>query len=357
MFKLEFLKNNYNINLNGLNPFEPKDNAMKRKISGFTLIESMLVIGFIATASVGVYGIYNKAQSISVANNESMMLNKFRDDIVGMYESSDSYLGIDNTILNQARITPFQMRDGSATNIINRFGGAVTVAPFTFGGAPNSGFRITYPQVKVSSCPNMAIALADRFNAITINGTAVKVNGDQGISPAAVASACDGGGGNVGANMVFEYVSSFQIASAAGVPGMAPAAGTQFKMAPTTGVCDLSSPDFFIGAGAVPADVRSKIIFTYKKIDNHAGICPSPPDYAGFITTVQNYKVANPSMSYTDVYVNLFEPILINMGNLASKATSISVGDTRCSSSSAASYGAAIAASYVPYSGNGCRSN
>lgn len=329
---------------------------MKRKTLGYTLVETLLATGFVALASVGIYNIFNKAQSISVANDEAVMISQFKNDIVKMYESSDSYSGIDNIALNTARITPMSMRDNTIANIVNKFGGQVLVSPINFGPTIAAGFKIEYPKVQVSSCPNMAIALADRFDMITINGAQVKAYGDQGISPAAVATACDNGAAS--ATMDFEHISTFVVGVAAAVPPMAPAPGTRFSMSPNDVVCDLDSPAFLTSHPAVPANVKNMLIFTFKSTDNYAGRCPNNGVYDAWLGLIESNKAANPALSYVQVYQTIVEPALVNQITYSeSKAAQIADASTVCTTASTAYFGANVASSYVVGSGNKCRAN
>lgn len=341
-----------------------------RKTKGFTLIETLLVTGFVALASVGVYNIYNKAQAISIAKEEAIMLNQFKKDILSMYDSSDSYLGIDNQTLNNARVTPVKMRGTNITDIINRFGGDVTVGAINYGSFLNSGFRITYPKVGVSSCSNMAISLAENFDSIIINGATVKNYGDQGIDIPTVTNACESAMASVGATMSFEHISTFQVAVAAAVPPNSPTSNTKFVMANNAVVCDIASPSFWVGEAGypyplgggpasgiatIPANIRSNLIFSYKTIDNHLGRCPTPVDYTNMVNLIQTHKTANPNMSYLDVYANIVEPLIISTGLTTSKPAMQADSNALCNAASTATYGSFVSSVYVPYSGNKCQ--
>ena len=106
-------------------------NIKKNKQSkGFTLVEILLVVGFIALAGVGIYATYNKVQVSNQANVESRNIDTIRAGIKGLYGSKNAYTGLTNTVVNQAKITPESMRDGTnVATIVHQFGGAVNVIP------------------------------------------------------------------------------------------------------------------------------------------------------------------------------------------------------------------------------------
>ena len=82
-------------------------NIKKNKQSkGFTLVEILLVVGFIALAGVGIYATYNKVQVSNQANVESRNIDTIRAGIKGLYGSKSAYTGLTNTVINQAKITP-----------------------------------------------------------------------------------------------------------------------------------------------------------------------------------------------------------------------------------------------------------
>lgn len=167
-----------------------KFNLNNKKSKGFTLIEILLVVGFIALASVGVYTIYAKVQTAAQANTESRNLDTIRAGIKGLYGATANFSTINNTVINQAKITPESMRTGVITDIINTFGGAVTVTPVSLNAGTNNGFQITYPKVPDTICTKLVSGGGSQFDQVTVGATVVKAFGTTAILPAAIAGAC-----------------------------------------------------------------------------------------------------------------------------------------------------------------------
>jgi type II secretory pathway pseudopilin PulG len=328
-----------------------------RKIKGYTLIEMLLVIGFVALASGGVYNIYNKAKIMSIVNQEVKVLSSFTKDIIEMYSSDASYLGLDNLTLNTARVTPVEMRDSTnPNNIINKFGGNITVGSENYGAMVNTGFKISYGALQPDYCTSMVMALAPIFDKIEVNGTSVKLFDNTATTPDVVATACSSNGNNP-VVVDFHVVTTFKSAVAAPVPPMAPAPGTQFKMRATDAVCDISSPNFWDGNASIPFNVRNNLIFAYKSGENTVGACPSPTDYDFFMNDIATQKAAHPNLNWSDFYTNIYEPTLINAIYLSSKATATANANTICNNASTSVYGVPVGSSYVLYSGNKCKVN
>jgi type II secretory pathway pseudopilin PulG len=335
-----------------------------KKIKGFTLIEALLVSGLISITTFGVYSVFNKARDIGIASEEAKIVENFRSEVAKMYENSPSYAGLDNAAVNQSKVTPLNMLGPNANDIINKFGGAVNISPITYSGIANSGFRITYPNIKISSCPHMVLSMLGSFNSITVNGDLVKNYGDSNIDPAVLANSCDDAADPaVGATIEFDYISSFLIAAASAVPARSPSAGTIFSLPKnnTDLVCDIDSPGFgSVNPSPVPASVRSQIIFTFKSIDNYSGRCPTKILYDTWVNNVITSKALNPnpSLTYQEIYTTVVEPLLINDGIYNhTKSTEEALASGFCTTASNTVYGASVPSSYVPGSGNKCKVN
>jgi type II secretory pathway pseudopilin PulG len=185
-----------------------KLNLLKNKSKGFTLVEILLVVGFIALASTGVYIIYSKVQLGAQANAESRNLDTFRAGIKAMYGVTSSFSSptpISNLVANNARITPDAMRVvGDANGIINSFGGVVNIAPVSLGTGTNNGFRITYPNVPGGVCVKLATTAGSQFDQVLVNAVIVKTFGTNALDPAAAAANCNAGDVGNGVQMVFD---------------------------------------------------------------------------------------------------------------------------------------------------------
>lgn len=176
----------------------------KKKVArGFTLVEVLLVVGFIALASIGVYVVYNKVQTGNAANTESRNIDTVRAGIKNIYGGSTNYNGLTETIALNARIVPDTMRSTASQGgtIQNSFGGTVTIASATFGsGVADNAFAITYNNVPLDVCAKLTTSAGVGFNKVTVNGTTVKdtsTSTGNTINVATVASSCNLDAGNV----------------------------------------------------------------------------------------------------------------------------------------------------------------
>lgn len=170
-----------------------KLNMRKLKAKGFTMIELLIGIGFIAAASVTVYYIYNKVKSTGDANTEGRHLDTLRAGIKNLYQGQVSYAGITHKFVNDARITPEDMRvAGDTTGIIrNKFGGTVTIAPANLNGGTSNAFAITYNKVPGETCIKLVTTAGFQFDSVQVGATTVKTFGTQTVDPVAVATACN----------------------------------------------------------------------------------------------------------------------------------------------------------------------
>lgn len=185
----------------------------EKKSKGFTLIEILLVVGFIALASVGVYTIYSKVQVSNNANAESRNLDLIRAGIKTLYASQTNYGTapnvLSNILINQARIVPENMNGGltGGADINNSFGGTVVVSPTTLGtGATgNNGFRIAYQRVPAAVCMKLAAAAGAQFDQVSIGAAPgnVKAFGVNQIQVASITGACNADTGQ-GVEMWFD---------------------------------------------------------------------------------------------------------------------------------------------------------
>lgn len=191
-----------------------KLNMRKLKAQGFTMIELLIGIGFIAAASATVYYIYNKVKATGDANTEGRHLDTLRAGIKNMYQNQVSYgneggnAAISATFANQARITPDAMRlPGNDTVIRNKFGGSVTITPTTLGstGNANNAFAITYNNVPGEVCVKLVTTAGSQFDQVEVGTTTVKTFGTQSLNPVATATACNGDTGN-GVTIIFKSI-------------------------------------------------------------------------------------------------------------------------------------------------------
>lgn len=160
------------------------------KSKGFTLVEILLVVGFIALASIGIYAVYNKVTTTAKANTENTNLQTVRAGIKQLFGSQKNYTGLTSDVVRNARISPQGMHTGGASGLVNSFGGDVVIVPQALGGT--EGFRITTNSIPGDVCVKLATGAGASFDQVTIGGTVVKAVGSNNqINPIAVTVQCD----------------------------------------------------------------------------------------------------------------------------------------------------------------------
>lgn len=153
-----------------------------KKSKGFTLIEILLVVGFIALAGIGVYIVYDKVTTSQSVNAEVRNLDTLRAGIKNIYAASSNYgtAGeIITPIIINAKVAPDIMVNGTALR--SGFGGAVTIAVAGLGtGMTNNAFNITYSGITADVCSKFVTIAANSFNKVTIGGAPVKDTSSTG---------------------------------------------------------------------------------------------------------------------------------------------------------------------------------
>lgn len=189
---------------------------LRKGKKGFTLVEILLVVGFIALAGIGIYTVYTKVQMSNAALQEGKNLDTIRAGIKNLFGGSQNYTNLANAVVNDARITPDAMRPipyvAGATSITNSFGGAVTISPKILGtGAANNGFSVVYANVPGAVCAKLVTGAGTGWDQINVGNAAfagatganVKSFGSGQIVVATLATACAGDTGS-GVTITFD---------------------------------------------------------------------------------------------------------------------------------------------------------
>lgn len=348
---------------------------MKKRNKGFTLIESLLVVGFLAATAVGIYAMYDRAASRNLANQDAILLETFKKDIIESYSSNGTFNGISNTILNQNSVTPIKMRDqADITKISNSFGGAVNVSSIPFGAVNDLGLRINSDQVFERACAILVTSIADHMDVITINGNVVKNYGDAGVDPATVTSACAAA---PMANISFDVFPPGKIVASAAVaaPAVNPTVvvgnkGLRIPDRTADLVCglnnrtpagaQLTNPQtiadtaFYIGDQNIPKSVRDTIIFEYRNAKANNGRCIDKTTYGNVLNQVALAKAAEPTLTYDDIWKLRTGPIFQQQLSLFNEVMQTAAFDAVCQQTINFVYGAGYTGAYVKGSGDLC---
>lgn len=146
-----------------------------KKSKGFTLVEILLVVGFIALFAIGLYVIYEKVKSGNMMNSAVKQVFMLKDGIKKSYDDKQSYAGITNTSISNTKSVPVTMVDPSnSTHFISALGGDITVSTISVGTATSNGFRITLSNVGQDECGRFITTAGTDFEQVTVNGVVVK---------------------------------------------------------------------------------------------------------------------------------------------------------------------------------------
>jgi type II secretory pathway pseudopilin PulG len=166
----------------------------KAKAAGFSLIELLLVIGFISGALVLAFVTYPKVQATNRANVEAQHIVVLSGGIKNLYTTAQNFGSLTNNVLINAKIVPDDLQV-SAPTISNIWGGNITVAPAsgTTGGT-NLMYTISYTGVPRSECVKLATSVAVNFLKLDIQTTNIfdrtGTGGSVNLDPALVAGTC-----------------------------------------------------------------------------------------------------------------------------------------------------------------------
>jgi len=150
----------------------------KSKSKGFTLIEILLVVGFIALAGIGVYIVYDKVTTSQAVNTENRNVDTIRAGAKNIYAGAKDYTGISQAVLANAKVVPDSMLTTSgtppSTTINSSFGGTIAVAPVAFNGGTNNAFTLTFSAVPADVCSRFVTTAAASFNKVVAGAQTVK---------------------------------------------------------------------------------------------------------------------------------------------------------------------------------------
>jgi type II secretory pathway pseudopilin PulG len=142
----------------------------KRNLMGFSLVEIVLVVGFIALASIGIYTIYTKVSSTYLAQNESRQMSAIATSALQLMSASNNPVTVDATFLVNAGIIPA----GSVTSgtYISAMGSPVV---FSSVYTSNVGeFQIAYSAMITEYCMKLVSAYQPNADYISVAGTVVQ---------------------------------------------------------------------------------------------------------------------------------------------------------------------------------------
>jgi len=165
--------------------------------TGFTLVETLLVIGILVLAMAAITGVALTTGASQAAQNEGLLIDTAGNKIRNIYSSTADYNTLDTAVAEGFELFPQSM--GQAPTI-NTWGGTVTVVSPPANVATPSGvgarqFEINWPNVAEDSCSDLAAKQTSALG-VSVDGTVVYSRGDAAldpINPALVSGNCDEG--------------------------------------------------------------------------------------------------------------------------------------------------------------------
>lgn len=168
---------------------EMKKTLMRAR--GFTLIEILLVIGFISGAMVLAFVTYPKVQATNRANVEAQHIITISGGIKNLYSTARNFSSLNNMTLIKAGVIPDDMQVTGST-VSNVWSGTVSVQGDS--SASNLRYKIVYTDVPSSECNKLATGVSTNFLQVHVNSTTVRdvssATTQKDIDPAEVAAEC-----------------------------------------------------------------------------------------------------------------------------------------------------------------------
>lgn len=141
---------------------------MKIINKGFSLIELLLVMAFIATSTAIIFQSYPSVELSFRVYLESRNVSTINAGVRSLYASQSSFKSLDNDVIIKANI-PNNYSSDSMT-ISNKFGGLINIQAQTLRDvtSQNNAYLIEYTDVPASECVKFVMASNMIFNRIYI---------------------------------------------------------------------------------------------------------------------------------------------------------------------------------------------
>lgn len=163
--------------------------------AGFSMIELMLALVVIGVLSVPIYYVYREATGSAKAESETTNLNAMAAVIRSKWKGSGDFTGLTEALLITQKSVPEKMINGTALK--NIWDGAVTIGPSDAAGAAGTSmFKITYNQIPVSRCLDLAAGSHSSFSTVIIGSTTIK-SPTASYSQSSALTACSPSGSEV----------------------------------------------------------------------------------------------------------------------------------------------------------------
>lgn len=153
-----------------------KKTKLNLKQKGFTLVETLIVSTFAVSISAAVISGYVKQKNTSKASNQVKAISSIDKEVANFATTSSIptfNANINTAALINSNIIPTQYVN--AGNIVNEFGGQITVAGAST--PTNKIYTFTITGLPQYACSTLAIIEGNRSWGVTVNGATLKING------------------------------------------------------------------------------------------------------------------------------------------------------------------------------------
>jgi type II secretory pathway pseudopilin PulG len=164
-----------------------------RRLSGYTLLEIIIVLGILAVAMVGVLRFFQTDSAKAAVQQEQTNLAALVRSVNGAWASKSSFAGISADEVAQLRSSRVR-RDATGKNLLSSFGSTIDIRPATVNKA-NDAYQIVYSGLNTAQCAGLVPAVAGEAYAISINNgesvvSSAAATRGKVVNPAAVAQSC-----------------------------------------------------------------------------------------------------------------------------------------------------------------------
>lgn len=139
---------------------------------GFSLVEMLLVVVFIALLLAGALAMYNSTRASNSASQMSRDIVALQAGVNALYAGQSDYSGLGNEVLFNAQKIPTTLHYSDGT-LTNDDGSTLTVE------GDGTEYTITITNVPKATCLSVLPALNSGWTGVSVGGNAVKENASE----------------------------------------------------------------------------------------------------------------------------------------------------------------------------------
>jgi len=162
---------------------------------GLTLLSLMLGMAITLSVAAVTYRIYQTVHAREQTMGEEQALGEMINNLSRGYGAAGSFSGVSDAMAIEDGMVPPSLIRGN--QIVNAWGGLISLSSQTINGRIAAGLVVTDPQVPDAACANLVSNLTPSQWQVSVNGhivpTAAAGGSLVGVSPATAATMCQGG--------------------------------------------------------------------------------------------------------------------------------------------------------------------